>query len=117
MSNFTIKNNKYYRLEKGSSKTINNNIITDELALEFLRIDPSRIRLFEIYPENWEELLEGKIEEEPFEDTEEEALIREELSKKKLPELREEYQNIKQVSKEDFITDILKERRTEQDKE
>jgi len=99
MSNFELKHNKYYRLEKGTGKTINNNIITDELAIEFLRIDPTRIRVFEKYPEDWKQL----VGIEPIDEDE----IREELSNFKLTELREQYPNIKQVSKDDFISDIL----------
>lgn len=106
MSDFRIKNNGYYRLSKESSKTINNNIITNELAIDFLQIDPDRIKVFEAYPENWKEMVEGKDEE--FEDTTEQEVEREILKEMKMPELREKYPNIKATSKQDFITEIFK---------
>lgn len=98
MSQFTIKGNKYYRLSKDSSKTINNNIITDDLAIEFLKIDPNRIKLFEVYPDNWKELV-GVEEEKEDKD----------LMDYKLSELREMYPDVKQEfgqSKADFVEKI-----------
>ena len=106
MSDFRIKNNGYYRLSKESSKTINNNIITNELAIEFLQIDTDRIKVFEAYPENWKEMVEGKDAE--FEDTTEQEVEREILREMKMPELREKYPNIRATSKQDFITEIFK---------
>lgn len=59
MSKFRLKKSTHYKIEKGG-KVIHNGIMTDELALEFLRINPEqRILLFGEYPENWKELLEG----------------------------------------------------------
>lgn len=103
MSNFQLKGNSYYRISKDSSKTINNNIITDELAIEFLQVNPERIKLFAKYPENWQELI-GE------EETVEQEVEREELMKLKMYELREQYPDIKETSKEDFITEIYKQR-------
>lgn len=42
----------------GSSECFNNNTLTDDIALRYLRINPNRIANFEVYPENWQELLE-----------------------------------------------------------
>lgn len=58
ITDFELKGlNPYYRLTKGKAGTISNSQMTNELALDFLRIDPTRIRLFSKYPENWRELV------------------------------------------------------------
>jgi hypothetical protein len=117
MSDFELKGNAYYRLSKKTTKTINNKNITNDLAIEFLTIDPSRIRLFEKYPENWEELLsdepikEESAPEEEHIDSYEEQLKRSELYNTKLKDLKKLYPKIKfsvGMSKDDFITEILK---------
>ena len=41
----------------GSGEFIDNSSLTDELALAFLRVNPSRISMFEIYPKNWMQML------------------------------------------------------------
>lgn len=46
-----------YKLQKGSSRTISNSILTDELAIDFLKIRKERIELFSKYPSNWLELI------------------------------------------------------------
>ena len=46
-----------YKLQKGSTQTISNQIMSDELAIEFLKIKKERIDLFSKYPENWLELI------------------------------------------------------------
>ena len=51
-----------YKNRKGDKTTISNSTMTDEKALNFLKTDPSRIKLFSEFPSNWEELVEGKIE-------------------------------------------------------
>ncbi|OCK42527.1 hypothetical protein BA195_10145 [Tenacibaculum soleae] len=51
-----------YKLKKGSSITISNSTLTDELAIEFLKLRKERIKLFSKYPSNWLELI-GEIEE------------------------------------------------------
>lgn len=43
--------------------TINNNA-SDELILEFLKENPKRISLFEVYPENWMDLINNVNENE-----------------------------------------------------
>lgn len=110
MSNFRIKKNGYYRLSKESGKTINNNIITDELAIEFLQINPERITLFESYPENWKELISKPEAEAVVEETMEDGVERELLMEMKMYELREKYPDIKETSKDGFITAILKQK-------
>lgn len=37
-------------------KIISNESMLDETAIEFLYFDPKRIKLFSMYPENWQEL-------------------------------------------------------------
>ncbi len=43
----------------GSGQFISNANITDELAIEFLKINPNRISMFEVYPDNWKDLVQG----------------------------------------------------------
>lgn len=123
MSKFEIRGNKYFRLSRENGKTINNNIMTDELALEFLKINPERINLFSKFPKNWEEMLgidnseaveevedtvEPVQETDPVSYTEEEK--KEQLRKYKLRELRTMYPDVKEEfggTKEDFITQII----------
>lgn len=63
--NFQLKKAQViYKLQKGSPKTISNQKITDELAIEFLKINPERLRLFSKYPENISELIGETKEEE-----------------------------------------------------
>lgn len=45
-----------------SSNNATNKNLTDELALHHLRQDPKKIKFFETYPENWEEMIEQKEE-------------------------------------------------------
>jgi hypothetical protein len=112
MSNYELTGNAYYRLSKDSSATINNKNITDDLAEEFLRLDPSRIRLFDKYPSDWEirldvdaavEAAENEITD--FDPINE--LNRLQLEEYKLPELRKMYPHIKSISKSGFIDEIL----------
>jgi hypothetical protein len=58
MTNFEFKRNAaQYKNKKGDKTTISNGTMTDEKAIEFLRTNPERIKLFSKYPEGWEELL------------------------------------------------------------
>ncbi|MFC6858790.1 hypothetical protein ACFQHQ_05310 [Zunongwangia atlantica 22II14-10F7] len=114
MSNFELKNNAYYRLQKGDSRTINNNIITDQLAIEFLRINKERIKLFSKYPDNWEDMLtvENKEvkEDEVIELNEDQEAQKKHLMKYKFSELREKYPDVKAEfggSKSSFIDRII----------
>lgn len=109
MTNFEIKG--YYRFSKDSARVINNNIMTDELAVEFLKIDPTRIRLFTKYPSNWEELIGEKPEAKQEDEAVVDGAFKEELSKYKMKELREMYPTVPQsfgISKKEFIIEILK---------
>lgn len=60
--NFQLrKPNVIYKLQTGSPITISNSVMTDELAIEFLKINPERIKLFSMYPSNWDaEILENE---------------------------------------------------------
>lgn len=44
-------------MDFGSSELFNNDTITDEIAVRYLKINKNRIANFEVYPENWEELI------------------------------------------------------------
>ena len=69
-SDFKFKDNGVVLpLEFGSSILLSNANITNELAIEYLKINPNRIHLFEKYPENWKELIgdkEVKVERKPI---------------------------------------------------
>jgi hypothetical protein len=66
--NFQLKKPQViYKLEKGSSRTISNSKMTDELAIKFLKINEDRIKLFSKYPENWLELIQDEDEEDDIE--------------------------------------------------
>lgn len=66
MTNFAFKRTAaHYKNKKGDKVTISNGTMTDEKAIEFLRTDPKRIKLFSKYPEGWQELLKkGKMTDE-----------------------------------------------------
>lgn len=106
MSDFELKGNGYYRLSKQSSKTINNNIISNELAIEFLRLNPDRIRLFSKYPKNWRTIVFPMP-------------TKEMLDSMKMGELRGTYGGQVTadfgISKEDYIDKILAEYEPEGD--
>ena len=109
MSKFELKNNSYFRLSNKTSKTINNNIITDELAVEFLQINKDRIKLFSKYPEDWETMLKGNSEEK-IELTEKQKEDKKHLMTFKMKELKETYPNISPgfgQSKEAFVEKII----------
>lgn len=62
-TNFRFKKpNVQYKNKKGATSTISNNVMTDELALEFLKTNPSRIILFSEYPKDWRKLIEAPEE-------------------------------------------------------
>ena len=44
-------------IDFGSSELFNNDTITNEIAVRYLKINKNRIANFEVYPENWEELI------------------------------------------------------------
>lgn len=45
------------QMDFGSSIYFNNDTLTDDLALQYLRINPKRIANFSHFPENWQTLL------------------------------------------------------------
>ena len=51
------------QMDFGSSEYFNNETLTDEQAIRYLKINPNRIANFSEYPENWKALLvqEGEI--------------------------------------------------------
>lgn len=58
-SQFKIRKDiSFLQMDFGSSILFNNDTITDELALQYLKINPRRIVNFETYPKDWEKLLE-----------------------------------------------------------
>lgn len=105
MTNFKlIKPFVIYKLQKGSPKTISNDTMTDELAIEFLQIDPARIAVFSQYPENWEELITptapeaAKVDEDCCDDEHEGKpctdCMEKSLRKLKMKELKEQYPEV-----------------------
>ena len=109
--------------------------MTDEKAVEFLRTNPERIKLFSEYPSNWETLLiegvssetDAEIEiriaaeaeakavaeakennEDVSSETDAEKLSYDELMKIPLKDLRKQYPEIKATSIKEFVDQILK---------
>lgn len=58
MGQFKLKPNKIIQLH-GQPDAYTNANMTDEKAIEILRLVPSHIKTFEEYPENWQELTTG----------------------------------------------------------
>lgn len=52
------------QMEFGSAEFISNDNITDEIAEQFLKINPNRIVVFEEFPEDWEDLISEDTQEE-----------------------------------------------------
>ena len=48
-------------IDFGSSELFNNDTLTNDIALRYLKINPNRIANFDLYPENWEALI-GELE-------------------------------------------------------
>ena len=44
-------------IDFGSSELFNNDTLTNDIALRYLKINPNRIANFDLYPVNWEELI------------------------------------------------------------
>ena len=44
-------------MDFGSSELFNNDTLTNDIALRYLKINPNRIANFDLYPENWEKLI------------------------------------------------------------
>ena len=44
-------------IDFGSSELFNNDTLTNDIALRYLKINPNRIANFDLYPDNWEKLI------------------------------------------------------------
>ena len=44
-------------IDFGSSELFNNDTLTNDIALRYLKINPNRIANFDLYPDNWKELI------------------------------------------------------------
>lgn len=44
-------------IDFGSSELFNDDTLTNDIALRYLKINPNRIANFDLYPENWEKLI------------------------------------------------------------
>ena len=44
-------------IDFGSSELFNNDTLTNDIALSYLKINPNRIANFDLYPDNWKELI------------------------------------------------------------
>lgn len=64
-SQFKMRNTGVHQISFGSGLMISNTNMTDQLAIMFLKENPNRISLFEIYPENWKELLSNDESDKP----------------------------------------------------
>lgn len=109
-----------YKIQRGLPNTISNDKMTNELALEFLRIRPERISLFSEFPQNWKELLNidekdtvepsnevNTTENNEVSSNESTEYTKEELESLKMGDLRYLFPAIKATSKKDFISQIL----------
>ena len=45
-------------MDFGSGEFFNNDTLTNEIAVRYLKINPNRIANFDLYPENWEALID-----------------------------------------------------------
>ena len=45
-------------IDFGSSELFNNDTLTNDIALRYLKINPNRIANFDLYPDNWKELID-----------------------------------------------------------
>lgn len=46
------------QMDFGSAEYFNNDTLTDEIAIKYLQINENRIANFDVYPENWKELIQ-----------------------------------------------------------
>lgn len=59
---FKLRNGVLLYDFNNSSYNATNKNLTDELALHHLRQDPNKIKFFEVYPENWKEMIGKQVE-------------------------------------------------------
>ncbi len=58
MANFRLCNGVVLQSAR-FSEVITNSNLTDEIALMWLKDNPTRINLFSVYPENWQLMITG----------------------------------------------------------
>lgn len=111
MSKFELKNPvAIYRMQKGRAERITQSILTDDMAIEYLSINPERIVLFGRYPDNWEQLI-GLAPEDEAEDEECSDCLRDKLNKISMKKLKADYPEIPIIfamKKADLIDEIVK---------
>jgi len=117
-----------YKIKKGDKSAISNATLTDEKAIAFLCEDPERIRLFSVFPSNWERLLINGIDAETEKEKEnrliaeaeaaaaaemneinEPKMKAEDLMKMQLKDLRTMYPEISASSIKSFVEKIVAE--------
>lgn len=119
-----------YKNKKGDRTTISNSTMTDKKAVEFLKTNPERIKLFSVFPSNWKKLVKDGVSSETEAEKEvrlaaeaeakavaeanenkdnesTETLPREDLMKIPLTELRKKFPKIKATSIKDFVDKII----------
>lgn len=58
-SQFKLRDNVgLQQISFGSGLFISNSNVSDELAVQFLKENPNRISLFDVYPNDWKNMLE-----------------------------------------------------------
>jgi len=117
-----------YKIKKGDKSAISNATLTDEKAIAFLCEDPERIRLFSVFPSNWERLLINGIDTETEKEKENRLIAEaeaaaaaemneinepkkkaEDLMKMQLKDLRTIYPEISASSIKSFVEKIVAE--------
>ena len=66
---FDLKAGYIAQLKFGSSVHISNAVLTNELAIEFLSVNKSRIKVFTKFPEDWENRVDAFLNTEQVEET------------------------------------------------
>lgn len=66
---FDLKSGYVAQLKFGSSVHISNAVLTNELAIEFLSVNKSRIKVFTKFPEDWENRVDAFLNTEQVEET------------------------------------------------
>lgn len=120
-----------YKNKKGDKTTISNSTMTDEKAIEFLKTNPERIKLFSEFPKDWEILIiTGAKVETPEEKANRIAIeaelkakedaeklkamtlktkpVKKDLEKMKLADLRKAFPMVKDGSIKGFIAKVMK---------
>ena len=122
-----------YKNKKGDRTTISNSTMTDEKAIEFLKTNPERIKLFAKFPSNWEQLLVDGVKKETAKQKEkrlaieaemaaaaagnEKSATKAELMKMTLKDLRAKYPSVKATSIKEFVGKVLESQKEEKKEE